>query len=273
VFADNGSTDGTRQHITALAKKDKRVVGVFLSRNFGPEASIQAALDFAAGDAVIPYEADMQDPPDVIEQFVRQWEQGYDVVIGVRTRIDDTILMTVIRRTYYRLFRLVSDINVPVNAGSFCLMSRNVVNAISTMPETYRFFRGLRAWAGFHTAFVTYQRRRRMRGKSSYNVFGYIQHAQRSFFGFSYFLLSIIVYLGFILTGVSFLFLAMYAGYLIVSRTPAHSTMILLGAFVFFGGLQILAISVIGKYIQVIVEETKRRPLYLVDKTINAPRS
>lgn len=269
VFADNGSTDKTRDNIRGLTRKDKRVVSVFLSRNFGPESSGQAVLDFSTGDAVIPYEADMQDPPEVIPKLITKWEDGFDVVVGIRTKIEDNLLMTLVRRVYYRLFRAVSDIDVPVNAGGFCLMSRKVVDAIGAMPETYRFFRGLRAWVGFKTAFVTYQRRKRAQGKSSYTFFGYIQHAQRSFFGFSYFLLSIIVYLGFFLTGLSFLFLLGYLGYLFITQSLINATVLFLTIFVFFGGVQLLALSVVGKYIQVIVEETKNRPLYIVDEVIN----
>jgi dolichol-phosphate mannosyltransferase len=268
IFVDNGSTDCSREEIRSLATKDTRVVGVFLSRNFSPESSGQAVLDFATGDAVIPYEADMQDPPDVIPHFVKKWEEGYDVVVGVRTTIEDNYIMTFLRKTYYKLFKAVSDIDVPINAGAFSLLDRKVVDAISSMPETYRFFRGLRAWVGFKTAYVSYHRRRRVRGKSSYTLFGYIQHAQRSFFGFSYFLLSIMVYAGFLLTTVSFLFLLLYGSYLADTKTPTNGVFLLAGVFVFFDGIQLLAISVIGKYIQVIVEETKNRPLYLVTEII-----
>lgn len=270
VFADNGSADKTRERITELARKDKRVIGVFLSRNFGPEASGQAVLDFATGDAVIAYEADMQDPPELIPQFVKKWGEGYDVVVGIRTSIEDSPLMTLVRKAYYRCFKAVSDIDVPVNAGSFCLMSRKVVDAISSMPEKYRFFRGLRAWAGFKAASITYHRRRRMRGKSSYNFFGYIQHAQRSFFGFSYFLLSLMVYVGFLLTLLSFLFIALYLIYHLVALSTISPLTILIALIVFMGGIQLFAISIIGKYIQVIVEETKNRPLYVIDEVINS---
>ncbi|MEK7119034.1 MAG: glycosyltransferase family 2 protein [Patescibacteria group bacterium] len=271
IFADNGSADHTRQRIVSLAHKDKRVKGIFLSRNFGPEASGQAVLDYAAGDAVIPYECDMQDPPEVIPMFIKKWEEGYDSVVGVRTKIEDNPFMTLVRTLYYRLFRAVSDIDVPVNAGSFSLLDKKVIDAIRAMPEKYRFFRGLRAWAGFKTAYVPYKRRKRTYGKSSYTFFGYIQHAQRSFFGFSYFLLSIIVYVGLLFTFFSFSFLIGYLAWHIVTVTPINPLVALLLAGIFLGGIQLLAISVVGKYVQVIVEETKNRPLYIVDQTINTP--
>ena len=168
VFVDNRSLDRTREEITKLAKKDKHVVGVYLSRNFGPEGSIQAGLDTAHGDAVIVYESDMQDPPEVIHQFIKRWEHGFDAVVGVRTKIEDNMVMTFFRKTFYKIFKSISNIEVPVNAGSFALIDRKVLRAINTLPEKYRFHRGLRAWVGFKTDYVTYERRARTRGKSSY---------------------------------------------------------------------------------------------------------
>lgn len=269
IFVDNGSKDNTKEEIKKIIRIDTRITGVFLSRNFGPESSSQAALDYATGDAFIIYEGDMQDPPDVILDFIKEWEKGFSTVVGVRDKTDDSFLMKIIRKTYYRIFRAISNIEVPINAGSFGLMDRKVMDSIKKMPEKYRFFRGLRAWVGFNTSYVKYKRRRRERGKSSYNILSYIHHAERSFFGFSYLPLDVIVYLGLLLTFISFICVIVYLLSFFLYGQTIKESMVILFSIVLFGGIQILALSIIGKYIQVIVEETKQRPPYLVEEVIN----
>lgn len=269
VFVDNGSLDNTRNEIKKIAKIDKRVVGVFLSRNFGPEASPQASLDYSTGDAFVMYEGDMQDPTEVILDFIKKWEEGFDMVVGIRTKIEDTPFMTFIRKLYYRIFKAMSNIEVPVDAGSFALLDRKVINAIKQMPEKYRFYRGLRAWVGFKTTYIRYSRRRRQRGQTSYNFLKYIQHSERSFFGFSYLPLDIIVSLGLSLVFLSFIWvIALLFSFLIFGQLVNVSTIILF-SIILFGGVQLLALSIIGKYIQVIVEETKARPVYIVEEFLN----
>ena len=268
VFVDNGSTDNTRDEIRKIIEKDKRISGVFLSRNFGNEASIQASLDYATGDAYVCYEGDLQDPADVILDFINKWEKGFDVVVGIRTKMVDSFTMTTIRKLYYRIFRIISNIEVPVDAGAFALIDRKVMDAIRALPEKHRFNRGLRAWVGFKTAYVEYHRRRRQRGKSSYNILGYIHHAEKSFFGFSYLPLDIIVYLGLLIVILSLIFITIYLfAFFLFGQTIKESTLILT-SIIIFGGIQLLALSVIGKYIQVIVEETKARPVYIVEEVV-----
>lgn len=268
IFVDNGSTDNTRKEIEKLTKIDKRIIGIFLSRNFGPEASSQASLDNASGDAFIMYEGDMQDPPDVILDFIQEWEKGFDTVVGIRDKIEDSFLMTLFRKTYYRIFRSISSIEVPINAGSFGLLDRKVVNEIRKLPEKYRFFRGLRAWVGFKTAYIRYQRRKRQRGHSSYNFLRYLHHAERSFFGFSYLPLDIIVYIGLLLVLFSFILVVIYLFLFLFFGQTLKESMLILFSIILFGGIQLLALSIIGKYIQVIVEETKGRPSYIIEEII-----
>lgn len=268
IFVDNGSTDATRAEIRKITQKDKRVTGVFLSRNFGNEASIQASLDYALGDAYVCYEGDLQDPADVILDFIKEWEKGFYVVVGIRTKILDTFFMTKIRKLYYRIFRSISNIEVPVDAGSFALIDKKVMNAIRGLPEKHRFNRGLRAWVGFKTTYVNYNRRKRQRGKSSYNLLGYIHHAEKSFYGFSYLPLDIIVYIGLLIVILSFILVIVYLfSFFLFGQTITESTLILF-SIVLFGGIQLLALSIIGKYIQVIVEETKARPVYIVEEIV-----
>lgn len=268
IFVDNGSTDNTREEIRKVARKHKNVSGIFLSRNFGGEASVQASLDYAQGDAYICYEGDLQDPADVILSFIKDWEKGFDVVVGIRTKIADNFLMTKIRKLYYRIFRRISNIEVPVDAGTFALIDKKVMDAIKKLPEKDRFNRGLRAWVGFKTAYVNYHRRSRQRGKSSYNLLGYIHLAEKSFYGFSYFPLDIIVYTGLFIVSLSFLFVIIYLSSFILFGFKIETSKLIIFSIILFGGIQLLALSVIGKYIQVIVEETKARPVYIVEEIL-----
>lgn len=273
IFVDNGSTDESRIKLRYITQKDSRVTGVFLSRNFGPEASTQAGLDHCKGDAVILYEGDMQDPPEVIPKFIRQWERGYDAVVGIRTKTQDSQPMAFLRSLFYKIMRRITDIYIPPNAGHYSLLSKKVVNAINKLPEKYRFFRGLRSWVGFKTAYVTYERKKRARGKSSYTFLGYLSHAERSFFGFSYLQLNAIVYTGLVLVTLSFITLLVLLLLFLMYNIPLNESTIIFIIIIFFGGVQLLAISIIGKYIQVIVEETKGRPVYIVEEVINKSKA
>ena len=268
IFADNCSTDNTRTEIKNIINKDKRVIGVFLSRNFGPEATAQASLDFATGDAFICYECDMEDPPDLILDLIDKWEEGSKVVIGIRRKKDDNFLMRRIRKLYYKIFKAIANIEVPVDAGHFGILDRQVLDAIRKLPEKYRFYRGLRAWVGFKATYIRYERRKRMRGTSSYNFFSYIHHAERSFFGFSYLPLDIMVYTGFFIVFISFLSGTVYFLSRMILVQPIDQTVFIVFSVILFGGIQLLALSIIGKYIQVIVEETKNRPGYIVEEIV-----
>ncbi|HUD19813.1 MAG TPA: glycosyltransferase family 2 protein [Patescibacteria group bacterium] len=270
IYVDNGSEDNTREMIRSVVKKDKRVRGIFLSRNFGPESSGEATMDFARGDAFIYYESDMQDPVDIIPKFIKKWEEGYDVVVGIRTKIEDNIVMTMFRKSFYRVFKAISNIDVPVNAGSFSLVGKRPLDAMRALPERYRFYRGLRAWVGFKRAYITYARKRRARGKSSYNLLEYFHHAERSFFGFSYMPLDFIVYLGILLVFLAVIIFSLYLIYYFFYDHTHNASIpiIIVGITLFFGGVQLLALSFVGKYVQVIVEETKGRPSYIVEEKI-----
>jgi glycosyltransferase involved in cell wall biosynthesis len=268
IFVDNGSVDDTKKYISKIAKKDRTVRGIFLSRNFGPEASTQAGSDYARGEALIWFACDMQEPAEAIPKFIRKWEEGYDSVVGVYTKSEDPWLMKLIRKSFYSVMKLISDVDIPINSSGFGLNSRSVVEAMKLLPEKYRFQRGIRAWVGFSTAFVKYERHKRKFGNSSYSLMSYFQHAERSVFGFSYLPLDLLIYSGLLLVFCSFIFIIVYIAFFFIFGNPIKGAVTILVAIVFFGGINLLALSIIGKYIQVIVEETKARPTYIVQSTI-----
>lgn len=269
IFVDNGSLDKTRNQIVKVAKKDKKVKGIFLSRNFGPESSGYAGLNYAKGDAYIGISGDLQDPPEMIPQFIKKWEEGNDIIMGIYERHDENLIMKLIRKNFYKIFNKISSTRIPSNAVGFGLFDKKVMEGLKSFPEKYRFTKGLLAWLGFKKSFIKYTRRKRLRGKSSYNFFGYIKDAERGLFGFSYLVLDLMVYSGFLVTISSFIFIIGYLYTVLMIGNPINASIPLMLAIVFFGGVQLLAISIIGKYIQVIVEETKNRPVYIVDDTIN----
>lgn len=268
IFVDNGSSDKTRNKIETIVNRENRVIGVFLSRNFGPEASRQAILDQAQGDAVISLQADLQDPPELIPKFIKKWEEGNDIVIGIYTRTDDNFLMSLIRKIFYFIFKKIVNIDVSANANSFGLIDKKVLNVIRSLPEKYRFYRGLLFWVGFKRVYINYQRRKRLRGKSSYNLFDYIKHSERGIFGFSYLILDFMTYFGFLLVSLSFILLFGYLFYILVTDNTLTWSIVNFTMIIFFGGIQLFSVSIIGKYIEVIVEETKNRPVYILEKII-----
>jgi len=269
IFTDNGSSDNTKEIIKNISIKDSRVKGIFLSRNFGPESSGRAGMDYSTGEAFIGIGCDLQDPPELINEFIKKWEKGYHIVLGVYKKTEDNFIMKIIRNSFYKTFNRISNTRIPSNAVGFGLYDKKVIIALKSLPEKYRFERGLTAWVGFKRTYIKYDRKKRLKGKSSYRFIDYIKHAERGLFGFSYFPLDIMVYGGFFLTVFSFLFILGYLYWVIVFGNPINASIPIMMAIVFFGGVSLLGISILGKYIQVIVEETKARPIYIVDETIN----
>jgi len=261
VFADNCSTDSSQKLIRKIAKKDKKVTAVFLSRNFGGEYSSLAGMKVTTGSATTVLDCDLQDPPELIIDFIKQWEKGNEVVIGYRRHIEEKLLIKPLRIIFYKLFKLISNIDIPLNAGTFSLVDRRVMEIINNLPERNRFFRGLRAWAGFKVAKVEYVRRKRK------------YDAERGFFGFSFVPLEIVTYIGFVLVIVSFIFLIGYILLFFLLSNPVPGFMTIISLITFLGGIQILAISIIGKYVQIIFEETKSRPPFIIREIINDHRS
>lgn len=269
IFVDNYSTDRSRNIIKQLTKKDKKVTAIFLSRNFTSEYSSHAAMKQAVGDILTIVDCDLQDHPEIIPRFIKKWEEGFPVVIGVRNVTNDTFIMKYVRKLFYIIFKKMANIEMPLNAGTFCLLDRKVLNVIIDLPEKNRFFRGLRAWAGFKTAYVEYERRERKFGKTKNSLYDYIRDAQRGLLGFSFIPLDLMSTLGFMITFFSFILAVGYLSWVIFFGNPINASIpIMLSIFV-FGGIQMLGISIVGKYIQIVFEEVKGRPSYVIEKILN----
>jgi glycosyltransferase involved in cell wall biosynthesis len=268
VCVNDGSTDATLDKLLAVCRTDYHVRVIDLSRNFGKEAALTAGIDEAEGAAVIPFDADLQDPPEVIPQLVAKWRQGYDVVLARRSeRRTDTYAKRGTAALFYRVHNAISDIAIPDNAGDFRLMSRQVVESLKQLPENRRFMKGLFAWVGFRTAQVEYVRPPRVGGKSKFSGWKLWNLALEGLTSFSTLPLRVWTYLGGLTAG----FAIVYAAYLIVRTcvrgidVPGYASIIT--AVLFLGGVQLIGIGVIGEYVGRIYMESKRRPIYIVRDT------
>ena len=269
IFTDNNSADRSREIIETIAKEDKRVTALFMSRNFTSEYSSHAAMKQAIGDIITILDCDLQDHPEELPRFIKKWEEGYPVVVGIRNVINDIFVMKIVRKLFYIILKKMANINMPLNAGTFCLLDKKVLKEIIDLPEKNRFFRGLRAWIGFKVAYLEYKRRKRKFGTTKNTISDYMKDAQRGLLGFSFILLDIMTTFGFFLTIISFLFIIIYLLWSILLGNPINASIPILLSIFAFGGLQMLGISILGKYIQIIFEEVKNRPTYIIEKIIN----
>ncbi len=271
VFVDDGSTDRTQEILSDLAANDRRVLVITLTRNFGHQAAVSAGLAHATGDAIIVCDADLQDTPDIMPAMIDMWRGGADVVYGVRSRRDTGMVKRVAYHLFYRVLNAVSEIDIPVDSGDFSLMDREVVDAINALPERNRFVRGLRAWVGYRQSPLRYDRPARRLGRTTYSFGRLLRLAVDGIFDFSTKPLTIIYLVGLVSSVVSlsgFLFFLAHRviGFKIFGHTPEEVpgiTSVILAVF-FFGGVQLLAMGVLGEYIGRIYREVKRRPPFMV---------
>lgn len=265
VCVNDGSRDQTLRQLLRQCERNARVKVIDLSRNFGKEAALTAGIDVAVGDAVIPFDADLQDPPDVIVRLVERWREGFDVVIAKRLdRSSDSYAKRRSASLFYRLHNAIADIDIPENAGDFRLMSRSVVEALKQLPENRRFMKGLFAWVGGRTAVVDYVRQPRASGKSKFSGWKLWNFALEGITSFSTLPLRIWTYVG-VLTALLSL---IYAAYLVV-RTLVEGTDVpgyasLITAVLFLGSMQLVGLGIVGEYIGRIYFESKRRPSYVI---------
>jgi len=263
IFVNDSSPDNSEAVIAGIVANDYNVIGISHSRNFGSQSAFLSGMEIATGDAVVLMDGDLQDPPEIIPAMYEKWKEGYDVAYGKRVKREMSFFMNWVYKGFYRIFSKLSYIKIPVDAGDFSLMDKKVVNELNKLPEKEVFLRGLRAWVGFNQTGVDYVRPERMFGKSTNNFRKNIQWAKKAIFSFSFVPLEILSYVGLILTGVSFLgiLIQVTLRFIYPNVPQGFSTVIVL--ILFFGGVQLLAISVLGEYLSKIFEEGKARPKFI----------
>jgi polyisoprenyl-phosphate glycosyltransferase len=265
ICIDDGSRDDTYRRLMTRAAVDPRLRLIGLSRNFGKEAALTAGLDVAVGDMVAPLDADLQDPPALLAEFVRLWEQGYDVVYGVRTdRSSDTAGKRMTAGLFYRLFNAISDHPIPHSTGDFRLMDRQVVEAIKQLPERNRFMKGLFSWVGFRQVGVPYARPARPSGRSSWGYMGLWRFAIDGMTSFTTAPLRVWTGIGLASALVALIFAAVIIiRVLVVGRdVPGYASLMVVILFGF--ALQMIALGVMGEYIGRMYQEVKGRPIYMI---------
>ena len=265
VFIDDGSGDSTLARLQAALVQDRRIRVLEFSRNFGKEAALTAGIDAARGDALIPIDVDLQDPPEVILQLIDAWEQGYEVVVGHRTdRASDSLLKRQSARWFYKIVNAVADTPVPENVGDFRLIDRCVADALKRLPERRRFMKGLFAWVGFRTAVVDYRRAPRTAGMTKFSGWKLWNLALEGITSFSTAPLRLWTYVGAGVAGLAFVY-ALYIVFRVLwlgVDLPGYASLLVM--VLFLGGLQLIGIGVLGEYLGRVYTEVKQRPTYIV---------
>ncbi|MGC2048761.1 MAG: glycosyltransferase family 2 protein [Gallionella sp.] len=265
VCVNDGSTDGTLNGLLSACHNDTRIRVIDLSRNFGKEAALTCGIDYARGDAVIPIDADLQDPPELIADMVKLWRQGFDVVLAQRTdRHADSFIKRKSAEWFYRLHNAISEPEITANVGDFRLMDRKVVEALKKLPERRRFMKGLFAWVGFRQAVIPYTREQRKAGKSKFSGWRLWNFALEGITSFSTAPLRIWFYIGVVVAALAFFYGAFIVGRVILlgRDTPGYASLITIVLFI--GGLQLVGLGVLGEYLGRIYSEAKERPIYIV---------
>jgi glycosyltransferase involved in cell wall biosynthesis len=266
VYINDGSTDDTLNVLEELYANDTRVALVDLSRNFGKELALTAGLHNAHGDAAIVIDADLQDPPELIPQLIQEWLNGFDVVYARRSqRKGETWVKKASAASFYRIIQRLSKVRIPEDTGDFRLLSRRAVDALNTLPEQHRFMKGLFAWIGYHQKAVYYDRDPRFAGTTKWNYWKLWNFAIDGITSFTTAPLKFATYIGFLTACAAFV----YGSYMLIhtllfgNPVPGYPSLIVI--ILFLGGIQLMAIGVVGEYVGRIFTETKRRPLYFVN--------
>jgi glycosyltransferase involved in cell wall biosynthesis len=266
IYIDDGSTDGTRAVIDRLRQDDPRIAVLSLSRNFGKEIATTAGLDHASGDATIVIDADLQDPPEVIPQLVAAWRQGFDMVNAQRrARQGETRFKRATAHLFYRLMRHAGRVKLPPDTGDFRLMSRRVVDAVAQLREQHRFMKGLFAWVGFPTTSILYDRAPRHAGESKWSYWRLWNLALEAITGFTVMPLKVATYLGLAVALLSVIYGAEVVIKTLIRGNEVAGYPSLMTVILFLGGVQLVTLGVIGEYLGRVFNETKGRPLYLVE--------
>ncbi len=265
LFVNDGSRDRTAEIIKEYSKQDPAVVLLDFARNFGHQIAITAGMDYARGEAVVVIDADLQDPPELILEMIEKWEQGFDVVYAKRTkRKGETYFKKQTAAMFYRFLRAMTDIDIPLDTGDFRLLDRKVCNQMNSIQEKNRFVRGLVSWVGFKQIAVEYERDERLAGESKYPLKKMLKLSMDGITSFSYKPLKLASYAGVTLSGIGFIYLlvVLYLKLFTESTITGWSSLIVIQLF--FSGIILIILGMIGEYIGRIYDETKNRPLYIV---------
>jgi glycosyltransferase involved in cell wall biosynthesis len=265
LFVNDGSRDQTAEIIKEYSEQDPAVVLLDFARNFGHQIAITAGMDYARGEAVVVIDADLQDPPELILEMIEKWKQGFDVVYAKRTkRKGETYFKKQTAAMFYRFLRAMTDIDIPLDTGDFRLLDRKVCNQMNSIQEKNRFVRGLVSWVGFKQIAVEYERDERLAGESKYPLKKMLKLSMDGITSFSYKPLKLASYAGVTLSGIGFIYLlvVLYLKLFTDSTITGWSSLIVIQLF--FSGIILIILGMIGEYIGRIYDETKNRPLYIV---------
>lgn len=267
ICVNDGSKDTTIEDLKKHSNRDPRIKVIDFARNFGKEAALTAGLDYATGQLVIPIDADLQDPPELIPEMVGKWKEGYKVVLATRKqRAGETFMKKFTASMFYKFIGKISDHNIPANTGDFRLLDRQVVEAIKQLPERSRFMKGILSWPGFKTVTIYFDRDARAAGVSAWSFWKLWQFALDGIFAFTSAPLKVWTYIGLFISMISFI----YAVFLIFNTlmqgvdVPGYASLMVV--MLFLGGIQLISLGVIGEYISRIYRETKQRPIYIVNE-------
>ena len=271
IYVDDGSRDRSSELLAGFAQGDQRVGVVHLSRNFGQQLAISAGLTMTSGDVVVLLDGDLQDPPEVIPMLIGKWEEGYDVVYAVKRERKEALPKRVLFSLFYRILRRLSNVDIPADAGNFSLMDRAVVDVINTMPERDRYVSGLRAYVGGKQIGVEFERAPRYAGQPRQSPLKLMRMATDAFFAFSELPLRFATILGFVVSGVAFLVLLNVLYQKLISGAAILGWASTMTSILFLGGIQLIAVGVIGEYIGRIYNEAKGIPAWVVGRYRNLP--
>ncbi len=268
IFVNDNSPDNSQDVLEQICSQDSNVIAIKHSRNFGSQAAFASGMEISTGDAIVLMDGDLQDPPELIAEFFQKWQEGYEVVYGRRIKREASLFMNFSYKLFYKVFSRLSYIPIPKDAGDFSLIDRKVVEHLVALPEKEQFLRGLRAWMGFKQIGVDYLRPERAYGVTTNNIWKNIWWAKKGIFSFSYAPLEFISYGGIILTILSMFAIVFQVYMKLVHPEIPHGVSSIITLILFFGGVQLFGISILGEYLAKVLEEAKNRPKFIRDSVI-----
>lgn len=273
IFINDGSTDGSGEILDEIAKKDSHVIVIHLSRNFGHQPALLAGLEYSSGDAVIIMDSDLQDNPKAIPKFIAEWENGYDIIYAVRCKRKENFIKRFLFSSFYRLLALISDTKLPLDAGNFSLIDRAVCKQITSLREFDRYYPGLRSWVGFKQKGIELEREARYDNSTRVGLIGLFRLAKTAIISFSSFPITIFLFLGvisllvFLILSILTLYHKLFTGL----ATPGWTSFLITASF--FGSINALGIGILGEYVIRIYNQVRHRPLFVVERCINYPKT